>query len=49
MQKMKNAIRIKQTWCPNQSITGGGWIKASLAVALHRQVQGLPVIPLDIH
>ena len=34
---------------PNWSITGGGGIKASPAVALHRQIQGLPVIPLDIH
>jgi len=47
--KLKNAIRTKQTWDPNWSITCGSRIKASPAVALHRQIQDLPVIPLDIH
>jgi len=49
MQNLKNAIRTKQALGSNWSITGGGGIKASTAVALHRQIQGLPVIPLDIH
>lgn len=38
MQNLKNAITTKQTWGPNWSITGGGGIKASPAVALHRQI-----------
>jgi hypothetical protein len=49
MQNLKNAIRTKQTGGPNWSITGGGGIKASPVVALHRQIQGSPVIPLDVH
>jgi len=49
MQNLKNAIRTKQACGSNWSKAGGGGIKASTAVALNSQIQGLPVIALDIH